>query len=164
MTVTLHGPVPRWEKVYAGIRPKRWQGDQWTLEPPIVDVFEGEVSRRLDPRLDLRNHSPTGFEWGYGGSGPAQLALALVADCCGDDYATPPIYQRFKSWLVAGLPKDFWALSAEQVWRYVLRAVCTAWNDNWQPPWIADEAYDSWRHRYGHPPGFVKAVGTHGHG
>jgi len=30
----------------------------------------------LNPRLDLYNHSPTGFEWGYGGSGPAQLALA----------------------------------------------------------------------------------------
>ena len=32
--------------------------------------------RRLNPRLDLWNHSPTGFEWGYSGSGPAQLALA----------------------------------------------------------------------------------------
>ena len=36
--------------------------------------------RPLDPRFDLWNHSPTGFEWGYGGSGPAQLALALLAD------------------------------------------------------------------------------------
>jgi len=25
----------------------------------------------LPLRLDLYNHSPTGFEWGYGGSGPA---------------------------------------------------------------------------------------------
>lgn len=33
--------------------------------------------RALDPRFDLRFHSPDGFEWGYGGSGPAQLALAL---------------------------------------------------------------------------------------
>ena len=32
--------------------------------------------RKLNPRLDLFNHSPTGFEWGYGGSGPAQTALA----------------------------------------------------------------------------------------
>ena len=30
-------------------------------------------------RLDLVNHSPTGFEWGYGGSGPAQLAVAMLA-------------------------------------------------------------------------------------
>lgn len=34
----------------------------------------------LAPRRDLFNHSPTGFEWGYGGSGPAQLALALMCD------------------------------------------------------------------------------------
>lgn len=31
----------------------------------------------LDPRLDLANHSPTGFEWGYGGSGPTQLSVGL---------------------------------------------------------------------------------------
>ena len=24
------------------------------------------------------NHSPTGFSWGYGGSGPSQLALAIL--------------------------------------------------------------------------------------
>ena len=39
--------------------------------------------RNLDLRLDLFNHSPTGFEWGYAGSGPAQLALALLADMLG---------------------------------------------------------------------------------
>lgn len=33
----------------------------------------------LDPRNDLANHSPDGFEYGYGGSGPAQLALAILA-------------------------------------------------------------------------------------
>lgn len=33
----------------------------------------------LDPRFDLMRHSPDGFEYGYGGSGPAQLALALLA-------------------------------------------------------------------------------------
>lgn len=34
----------------------------------------------LAPRLDLVNHSPAGLNWGYGGSGPAQLALAILAD------------------------------------------------------------------------------------
>ena len=31
--------------------------------------------RRLSPdrSLDVVNHSPSGFEWGYAGSGPAQL-------------------------------------------------------------------------------------------
>lgn len=39
----------------------------------------------LPPRLDLFNHSPAGFEWGYGGSGPAQLALAILADALAND-------------------------------------------------------------------------------
>lgn len=34
----------------------------------------------LDPATGIRDHSPSGFEWGYGGSGPAQLALALLFD------------------------------------------------------------------------------------
>ena len=52
--------------------------------------------RRLNPRLDLWNHSPTGFEWGYGGSGPAQLALAILADHLGNDeqaFELPPPFQ-----------------------------------------------------------------------
>jgi hypothetical protein len=42
----------------------------------IVEVIDGRakdgVVRKLDPRLDLYNHSPTGFCWGTNGSGPAQ--------------------------------------------------------------------------------------------
>jgi len=34
----------------------------------------------IDPCTDIKSHSPSGLEWGYGGSGPAQLALAIVAD------------------------------------------------------------------------------------
>jgi len=43
---------------------------------------EGSILSRksLDPRYDLRNHSPDGFSWGYFGSGPLQIALAIVAD------------------------------------------------------------------------------------
>jgi hypothetical protein len=75
-----------------------------------VQVVVGTHKRHLRPRLDIRSHSPTGFEWGYGGSGPAQLALALVADCCGDKMAHPRIYQRVKEKIVAKLPHDGWVL------------------------------------------------------
>lgn len=34
----------------------------------------------LDPRTDLRALSNVGFEWGYNGAGPMQLALAILAD------------------------------------------------------------------------------------
>jgi Family of unknown function (DUF6166) len=50
----------------------------------LVTVCDGQKSEPLPLRLDLFNHSPTGFGWGYGGSGPAQLAVALLADALGD--------------------------------------------------------------------------------
>ena len=69
----------------------------------------------LDPRLDLSNHSPTGFEWGYGGSGPAQLALALLADCLGDDNEAVSLHGDFKSAMVAKLPRRAWTLTSQQI-------------------------------------------------
>lgn len=80
-----------------------------------VVVEENGVSRSLDPRIDLRNHSPTGFEWGYAGSGPAQLALALAADALGDDERARDVYQRLKFRLVGGLPKEDWTLTEDRI-------------------------------------------------
>lgn len=57
---------------------------------------EGKPTRPLPLRLDLRNASPTGFAWGYAGSGPAQLALALLADATGNDALALRLHQRFK--------------------------------------------------------------------
>lgn len=62
--------------------------------------------RILDPRFDLRYHSPNGFSWGYHGSGPAQLALALLADATGDDELAQRYYQDFKAEVVAKIPTD----------------------------------------------------------
>jgi len=39
------------------------------------------------PLKHIVEHSPTGFQWGYGGSGPADLALSILADCIGLDEA-----------------------------------------------------------------------------
>lgn len=71
--------------------------------------------RPLNPRLDLWNHSPTGYEWGYGGSGPAQLALAIVADHLGNDTEALNLYQRFKWAVVAELPHREWILTNDEV-------------------------------------------------
>lgn len=43
----------------------------------------------------VRTHSPNGFEAGYGGSGPAQLALAIMLEVLSDEEAQK-YYQRFK--------------------------------------------------------------------
>lgn len=68
-----------------------------------VVVADGNVHRPLNPRNDLRDHSPDGFAWGYGGSGPSQLALALCADVLGDDEKALDVYMDFKWKFVAKL-------------------------------------------------------------
>ena len=71
--------------------------------------------RRLNPRLDLWNHSPTGFEWGYCGSGPAQLALAILADHLGDDEQAFNFPHRYKWAVIAELPKRSWTLTSQEI-------------------------------------------------
>ncbi len=67
-------------------------------------------------RLDLWNHSPTGLNWGYGGSGPAQCALALLADHLGNDREAVNLHQPFKWAVIAKLPIDEpWELTSGQV-------------------------------------------------
>lgn len=85
----------------------------------VVLRHHGQYDTALDPRFDLWNHSPTGFEWGYGGSGPAQLALALLADATGDDEIALALYQTFKWNLVAALQKEEWRLDRQQVLAWV---------------------------------------------
>ncbi len=87
-----------------------------------VVVSDALGTIELQPRLDLRNHSPTGFEWGYGGSGPAQLALALAADILCDDEAALDVYQRLKFRLVGRLSHDGWVLTEAEL-RDILRTL-----------------------------------------
>lgn len=77
----------------------------------------------LPQRQDLRNHSPDGFAWGYGGSGPAQLALAILTYEVGEELALIH-YQEFKRKFIAKMDIDqgfgfhgscvgLWVLAAE---------------------------------------------------
>jgi hypothetical protein len=92
--------------------------EQWVQTDRVYNIqrtAQGVVctvnGRPLPLRLDLWNHSPTGFEFGYGGSGPAQLALAILADCCGDKLAVT-YHQPFKWAVVARIPAEGGSLTA----------------------------------------------------
>jgi len=54
--------------------------------------------RPLSPKASLKlyPHSPDGFNWGYGGSGPAQLALALLYNATHDKILAVHIWGAFK--------------------------------------------------------------------
>lgn len=80
-----------------------------------VLVEDGAESCGLDPNFSLRSHSPSGFAWGYAGSGPAQLALAICADALGDDDRALAAYQTFKFRVIAYLPAGGWVLSEREV-------------------------------------------------
>lgn len=101
-------PAPR-DRIYLGWKERGEAG------PGIVRVQHADGRKtELNPRYDLRNHSPDGFQWGYGGSGPAQLALALVADATGNDEVTRRVYQQIKFRMVATMGGS-WQLTAGEI-------------------------------------------------
>lgn len=105
-------------KVFAGKRDlvnKLGEPDQ------LGDTHVTVDGKPLRLRLDLANHSPTGFEWGYSGSGPAQLALAICADLVGDKRALA-VYMTVKSRLIARIDAAAWALSADLIEKVIAEA------------------------------------------
>lgn len=87
-----------------------------------VDVVdEAGTVHMLDPRLDLRNHSPTGFSWGYSGSGPAQLALSILCHALHCDERAEELYQDFKDAVVSQFDQNQpWRLTTDDVLGWVL--------------------------------------------
>lgn len=65
----------------------------------------GAGGAMADIRQQFVVHSPTGFEWGYGGSGPADLALNILGL-----FVPPPeawrLHHHYKSHAIAGLDQD----------------------------------------------------------
>lgn len=97
-----------------------YRGKAGTFVVAIVD--EAGLVHALDPRLDLRNHSPTGFSWGYSGSGPAQLALAILSHALNCDERAEELYQAFKDDVVSHLDQNkSWRLTTDDVLAWVLR-------------------------------------------
>ena len=88
-------------KIYEGTR---------NLSGAVVTV-DGQP---LPPRYDLKKLSRTGFEWTYEGAGPAQLALALLADHLGDDQRALRLYEGFMREVVAYLANS-WRLSSVDI-------------------------------------------------
>lgn len=84
--------------------------------PHSVKVTEDGKVRELElaPSLAIMNHSPTGFSWGYRGSGCAQLALAILLDVTGDPHTAQGYYQDFKDIFVSGWD-DHWAIPEETI-------------------------------------------------
>ena len=71
-------------------------------------VFLDNVELSPEKSKKIRNHSPDNFNWGYSGSGCAQLALAIMLELYPQRIALSK-YQQFKFNTIAILPfgQDF---------------------------------------------------------
>jgi hypothetical protein len=72
-----------------------------------------ETFLKADPSRSLVAHS-RGFEWGYNGSGPAQLALALLYDHFGEPAIALDCYQQFTMRVVSDLEGE-WTLTTGDI-------------------------------------------------
>lgn len=104
-------------KTYIG---KRY-GDS-TVDPTRVmvrDVDESGVAHYSQLRHYVR-HSPEGFNWGYAGSGPADLARCILADYLDNPRVTAALYQVFKAHVIARLPQDRgWVITSDEIARFL---------------------------------------------
>ena len=92
-------------------------GQRCGHDTAVTMTVDGNT-RDLPSHLGVYRHSPSGFEWGYLGSGPAQLALALCVEVVGPARALR-IHQAVKERLVAPLDGDDWVLTSHQVLQVV---------------------------------------------
>jgi hypothetical protein len=77
----------------------------------------------LPPRLDLAHCNPAGYAWGYVGSAPAQLSLALLADLRNDQFALGWYDQLHRQWTATLAPAEEWTISDTALTELVTRIV-----------------------------------------
>ncbi len=89
-----------------------------------TDVYVDTGRRRY--RLKRISRHSAGFEWGYDGSGPADLALSILTDAVGTELAEKH-YMAFKWVFVASLPFEGWTLKEEPIKAWI------AWREAGEP-------------------------------
>ena len=72
----------------------------------------------LEPSLEIADHSPDGFNWGYDGSGSAQLALGILYEVTGNTELARSYYQFFKADHVSRWGER-WEMSEREVRRWL---------------------------------------------
>jgi len=124
------------------------QNDRTQLLSDPINDENGIILQRTDagvatnvPRL-VTDHSPDGYEWGYHGSGPADLALNIVevvlrqmgyrgskmlilwnGDTCFRKAYT--LHQDFKREFIAGMPEAGGVIPLDKIKKWILATIPT---------------------------------------
>jgi len=117
---------------YLGIQAKGLAGEKEERQTAIhsnskgIGVFEVMLERDASGYAvanvphEVVHHSPTGFEWGYGGSGPAELALNILSAMIGQEAAQKnQLYQQFKWDFIAHMPKEGGTIREEDMRKWL---------------------------------------------
>ena len=102
MRIRLKGIIRDWNKYTQDELDKL--PDNFTSHPVWLNGDELD----LGESLKVSRHSPSGFNWGYSGSGPSQLALAICIKLFGEVRARN-VYTDFKNEFISSIPfeKEF---------------------------------------------------------
>lgn len=81
-------------------------GNVLPFDPQTGDIvcFRNDSGLYTNVPRRIVRHSPSGYEWGYGGSGPADFALNILL-LFTDQHTADRLYQEFKREFVAALPE-----------------------------------------------------------
>lgn len=94
-------------KTYFGVR----KDDGYQIM--VAEAGVATKSLNIAESQKIHNHS-SGFEIGYGGSGPAQTALAILLDHLGNPQEAQRWHQDFKWEFVSGW-EGTWRITSEQI-------------------------------------------------
>jgi hypothetical protein len=97
-------------KIYCGVR--------FTQDSPadlrrVVTVKFAECKKSYP--LPIAHKHSEDFEWGYGGSGPAELAYCILLDLLNDKREAEQYYQQFKWKFISSIQTDVWTIASEQI-------------------------------------------------
>lgn len=89
------------------------RGD-WNTREVFID------GRKLPEHVSQRvvNHSPDGFSWNFCGSGPAQLALAIMLEVM--PKSAVDLYQQFKFDVIAKLPAGDFTIKGKDIIEWLM--------------------------------------------
>lgn len=105
------------ETKYSGKRVST-SGPQPVFKQLLPDGSPVELSPVLSQKV--YNHSPSGFQWNYGGSGPSQLALALLLDVTTDPQTALLYHHDFK-WTFVASWGDEWEITSREILEWLAR-------------------------------------------
>ena len=85
----------------------------------VLIIDENLTAKILRPERSqaVKNHSPDGFNWGYAGSGPAQLALAMLLEVTNDEAKALAHYHNFERQVIASITSQTtnWEIEEQKI-------------------------------------------------